>query len=115
MDATMDASIRQAAEAMREEIISRLSELVNIGSLLDTPEEMKAQVLNPQCPSLQHSGLHESPHDGSWPGSRSLGCLHGGHQVSPWIFSERKQLGYKGYLNFEPFSHDLLELRRWNL
>ena len=37
-------SIRGAVAALRDETIERLSQAVNIGSLLDTPEELAMQV-----------------------------------------------------------------------
>ncbi len=40
----LNEKIRSASEALKEETVSRLIALTNIGSLLDTPEETAAQV-----------------------------------------------------------------------
>jgi hypothetical protein len=64
MSEVANEDILRVVDSLKDETVQRLVDLVNIGSLLDTPEEMKVQVCCLEKPEIiifadLHGGVFE--------------------------------------------------------
>jgi hypothetical protein len=99
--ATLPDRIRAEAERLQDEIVERLKEIVEIGSMLDTPEEQTVQVGYVWCfcsvgRLLTRKGLHGKLPAGARLHCGSVGCGHNAAGGTPGLLAARERRDQEG-------------------